>query len=206
MIDFINIFLHLDNYLGATIQEYGVLVYAILFLIIFAETGLVFAPFLPGDSLIFLTGAFAAAGSLDPVVLFVVMAAAAITGDSVNYWIGHHFARRGLHTRLPHVKQEHIDRTYAFYEKHGGKTIVIARFMPFIRTFAPFVAGIVKMRYGYFAFYNVIGGLLWVASFLTLGYLFGSIPVVKSNLWLVIAGIIVVSLIPAIIGFAKQRR
>jgi membrane-associated protein len=169
------------------------------------ETGLVVAPFLPGDSLIFLAGAFAAAGALDLVLLFVVMSTAAIAGDSVNYFVGHHFMRRGLHKKIPHIKQEHIDKTYEFYKKHGGKTIVMARFVPIIRTFAPFVAGIGKMRYRNFALYNISGGLLWVFSFLTLGYYLGNIPFVKNNLEIMVVGIILLSILPAIIGFFKSR-
>lgn len=206
MIDLINIFLHLDTYLGSTIKEYGAWIYLILFLIIFLETGLVVAPFLPGDSLIFLAGAFAATGALDLILLFGVMATAAIAGDSVNYFVGHHFIHRGLHKKIPHIKQEHIDKTYAFYERHGGKTIVIARFVPIIRTFAPFVAGVAEMRYRNFALYNISGGLLWVLSFLTLGYYLGNIPFVKDNLGIMIAAIILLSILPAIIGFLKNRR
>ena len=206
MIDLINIFLHLDTYLGSTIKEYGAWVYLILFLIIFLETGVVVAPFLPGDSLIFLAGAFAAAGSLDLVLLFVVMSTAAIAGDSVNYFVGHHFMRRGLHKTIPHIKQEHIDKTYEFYKKHGGKTIVMARFVPIIRTFAPFVAGVAKMRYRNFALYNISGGILWVFSFLILGYYLGNLPIVKTNLEIMVVGIILLSVAPAIIGFLKDRR
>lgn len=206
MIDLINIFLHLDTYLGSTIKDYGAWIYLILFLIIFLETGVVAAPFLPGDSLIFLAGAFATAGSLDISVLFILLSAAAISGDTMNYYIGRHFMRRGLHKKIPHVRQEHIDRTYEFYEKHGGKTIVIARFLPIIRTFAPFVAGVAEMRYRNFALYNISGGLLWVFSFLTLGYYLGNIPFVKDNLEIMIAAIILLSILPAITGFLKNRR
>jgi membrane-associated protein len=206
MIDLIAIFLHLDQYLASIIGEYGLLVYAILFVIIFLETGFVVTPFFPGDSLIFVAGALAAAGMMDVSLLFILLAVAAILGDTANYWIGRHFGQRIIEKKkIKFVKQEYIDKANSFYAKHGKKTIVIARFIPFIRTFAPFVAGIVKMDYGHFIAYNIIGGVAWVASFLTLGYFFGNIDIVKSNLSLVIIGIIVISLLPAAVGYAKHR-
>ncbi len=206
MIDLIAIFLHLDQYLASIIGEYGLLVYAILFAILFLETGFVVTPFLPGDSLIFVAGTLAAAGMMDVSILFILMAAAAILGDTANYWIGRRFGKSIIEKRkIKFVKQEHVDSANTFYAKHGKKTIVIARFIPFIRTFAPFVAGIVKMDYGHFIAYNIIGGLSWVASFLTLGYFFGNIDMVKSNLSLVIIGIIIISLMPALIGYARHR-
>ncbi|MBI4014706.1 MAG: VTT domain-containing protein [Candidatus Aenigmarchaeota archaeon] len=197
--DFVSLFFNLDEYLLSAVGEYGTWIYAILFATIFLETGLVVAPFLPGDSLIFLAGALAGAGALNPVLLFAVMSVAAIAGDSVNYYIGRHAAGK-----MPYVKKEHIDATRAFYEKHGGKTIVLARFLPVIRTFAPFVAGMAGMKYRDFAFYNITGALLWVSSFLALGYFFGNVPIVKENIETVIVAIIALSVLPAIAGFLRS--
>lgn len=206
MIDLIGIILHLDTYLSAIIRDYGIWVYLILFLIIFLETGLVVTPFLPGDSLLFVAGTLAAAGLLDFAWLFIIFAVAAIVGDAVNYWIGHHFSKRVLEKgKIRFVKKEHLERAYHFYEKHGGKTIILARFLPFIRTFAPFVAGIVKMKYRKFASYNVTGGLLWVAIFLTAGYFFGNIPIVKDNLGLVVIGIVGITVVAGLAGFLKHK-
>lgn len=206
MIDFINIFLHLDQYLGSVLKEYGIWVYLILFLIIFLETGLVVAPFLPGDSLIFLAGAFSAIGSLNIALLFILLTVAAISGDTLNYYIGRHFGRKALQGKIPYVKKDHVDKAYDFYKRHGGKTIVIARFLPLIRTFAPFVAGIARMKYRNFAFYNVSGGVLWVLSFLSLGYYLGNIPFIKDNIEIVIVAIILASILPAAAGFLKARK
>lgn len=206
MIDIINIFLHLDQHLGSAIKDYGIWIYLLFFMIIFLETGLVVTPFLPGDSLIFLAGAFAAAGALDIKWLFIVMTAAGISGDTVNYYMGHLAGKRALHEKIPHVKKEHIDKTYEFYEKHGGKTIVMARFIPFIRTFAPFVAGIARMRYRNFVFYNIAGGILWVAVFLTLGYYSTFVPVLKDNFGLIVWGIIFVTVLPIVIGLFNHRK
>lgn len=200
--DVVSLFFHLDEYLLFAVGEYGMWVYAILFAIIFLETGIVVAPFLPGDSLIFLAGALAGAGALNALPLFVVMSAAAIAGDSVNYYIGRHAGRAAY----DYVKKEHLNATRAFYEKHGGKTIVIARFLPVIRTFAPFVAGMAGMKYRDFAFYNVTGALLWVSSFLALGYFFGNVPIVKENIETVIIFIIALSVLPAIAGFVRSAR
>jgi membrane-associated protein len=195
---------HIDAHLDAIIRNYGAWTYAILFLIIFCETGFVVTPFLPGDSLLFAAGTFAARGSLSPYVLFGLLSIAAILGDTVNYWIGRWIgprAQRGLRF----VRKEHLDRTHAFYEKHGGKTIVIARFMPIIRTFAPFVAGVGAMDYGRFLMFNVSGGLLWISLFVFAGYYFGNIPAVEENFTLVIMAIILLSILPGVIEYARHR-
>jgi len=193
----IDIILHVDKYLGGIIQEYGVLTYAILFAIIFLETGLVVMPFLPGDSLLFAAGAFASAGSLDVVFLAALLAAAAIIGDTVNYAMGKYIGPKvfmGKSKWLFHP--EYLERTHKFYEKNGPKTIVLARFIPILRTFAPFVAGIGRMSYAKFLFYNVFGGILWVALFTFGGYFFGNLQVVQENFSLIILAIIVISLLP----------
>ncbi len=204
---FIDLFLHLDTHLSAITSEYGLLTYLLLFVIVFCETGLVITPFLPGDSLIFATGALAASGSLDLFTILVVLCIAAIAGDTVNYQIGHLFRDRVANREnIRFIKQEHLDRTHAFFEKHGIKTIIIARFVPIIRTFAPFVAGIGIMPYSTFISYNVIGGVAWVVSFLLGGYFFGNLPVVKDNFSFVILGIIIVSLLPGIIAYIQSKR
>jgi len=194
IIDFI---LHFDHHLGNIISEYGAVTYLLLFLIIFCETGLVVTPFLPGDSLIFAAGAFCALGSLNIVLLFPLLAAAAIIGDSVNYAIGRRLSepirQKG---RLKFIKREHLERTAAFFERHGGKTIVIARFIPIIRTFAPFVAGAGEMRYRSFFRYNVLGGLLWVSLFSFLGFFFGSRQWVQEHFSVILIAIILISLTP----------
>jgi membrane-associated protein len=202
----IEIFLHLDKYLGQIIQDYGTLTYLILFCIIFMETGLVVTPFLPGDSLLFAAGAFAGLGSLNIAVLFFLLGGAAILGDTVNYWIGHTIGPRAFSGNIRFLKKEYLDRTHAFYEKHGGKTIILARFVPIIRTFAPFVAGVGAMTYGKFITYNVIGGLLWVALFSFGGYFFGNLKTVQENFSLVIIAIILISVMPAVIEFIKEKR
>ena len=196
----IELFLHLDKHLNVVIQTYGVWTYLLLFIVIFCETGLVVTPILPGDSLLFAAGTFAALGSLNIGLLFVLLAAAAIGGDTANYWIGHFVG-----PNVPFMNKEYLDRTHRFYEKHGGKTIVLARFIPIIRTFAPFVAGIGKMTYWRFISYNVIGGLAWVALFTFGGYYFGNIPFVKRNFSIVIVAIIFISLLPMVIEFLSQR-
>ena len=200
-----DIFLHLDEYLGAIIQDYGMLAYQLLFIVVFMETGLVVTPFLPGDSLIFAAGTFAGMGSLNPFILFGLLGFAAVLGDTVNYWIGHYIGPRAFSGNIRFLKKEYMDRTHAFYEKHGGKTIILARFIPVIRTFAPFVAGVGAMTYGKFISYNIIGGLLWVAIFTFMGYFFGNLPFVQDNFSLVIIAIILISVMPAVIEFAKEK-
>jgi len=203
----LDIFLHLDKHLNDVIQSYGVWTYLILFVIVFCETGLVVTPFLPGDSLLFAAGALAASGPpLRPGWLFVLLSVAAVAGDTVNYWIGHLFGE-ALTRRYPRVvKKEHLERTHAFFEKYGGETIIIARFVPIVRTFAPFVAGIGNMTYLKFISYNVIGGLLWPALFIYGGYFFGNLPLVKNNFSVVILVIIVLSVLPGVIEYLRQRR
>jgi membrane-associated protein len=201
----IDVVLHLDRHLVELIQDYGAWVYLILFLIVFAETGLVVTPFLPGDSLLFVAGTLAAAGGMDVGLLIVLLCIAAILGDSVNYAVGKHVGDRMVKSGR-FIRQEHIDRTHAFYEKYGGKTIVIARFVPIVRTFAPFVAGIGKMDYKRFLVFNVTGGILWVLSLTTAGYFFGNLPIVKNNLSLVVLGIVVASIMPAGSEYVRHRR
>jgi membrane-associated protein len=201
----IDIFLHLDEYLGQIIREYGTWTYLILFITIFMETGLVITPFLPGDSLLFAAGAFAGLGVLNIWVLFALLSLAAILGDTVNYWIGHYIGPRAFSGNIRFLKKEYLDRTHAFYEKYGGKAIILARFVPIIRTFAPFVAGVGAMTYGKFLTYNVIGGVAWVATFLFAGYFFGNLPAVQKNFTFVILAIIIISVMPAVIEILKER-
>jgi len=201
----IDFFLNLDIHLSEIISTYGTWTYLILFLIIFAETGFVVTPFLPGDSLIFAAATFAGLGLLNPVLLFILLAVAAILGDSINYAIGHAIGPRVFREDMRFLKREYLDRTHAFFEKYGGKTIILARFMPIIRTFAPFVAGVGAMTYGKFLLYNIIGGILWVGLFTALGYFFGNIPAVQDNFTLVILGIIFISILPPIIEFFRER-
>jgi membrane-associated protein len=203
---FIDFILHMDVHLKEIITDYGLWTYAILFVVIFIETGLVVTPFLPGDSLLFAAGSFAALGALNPVYLFLLLAFAALLGDTVNYSIGHYIGPRAFSGEIKFLKQEHLVRTQEFYEKHGGTTIILARFIPIIRTFAPFVAGIGTMKYGRFIAFNVIGGLAWVAIFLSMGYFFGNIPFVQKNFELVIFAIIFISFIPPFYEFFKARR
>jgi len=203
---FINFLLHLDKYLVQIVAQYGFLTYLILFLVIFAETGFVFTPFLPGDSLLFAAGALAAIGSLNIWLLLALLFAAAFLGDTVNYWIGHFFGQKLVdNPRIP-IKQEHIDQTEAFYKKHGGKTIILARFVPIVRTFAPFVAGIGKMNYRQFLTYNLIGGLLWSTGFTLAGYFFGNIPLVKENFSIVVIAIVLISVIPMVWEVIKKKK
>ena len=202
----VDIFLHLDKHLSEIISQYGAWTYALLLLVIFMETGFVVTPFLPGDSLLFAAGTFAALGSLNPILLFVLLAGAAILGDTVNYWIGHIIGNRAYTGEIKWIKKEYIERTHAFFEKHGGKTIFLARFVPIIRTFAPFVAGVSRMSYGYFISYNVFGGVVWVALFVFAGYFFGNIPFIRQNFSLVILAIIFISLIPVVAQAWKTRQ
>jgi membrane-associated protein len=201
----LDFFLHFDAHLAEAIREYGTLTYAILFLIVFCETGLVVLPFLPGDSLLFAVGSFAAIGLLNPFLAFVLLVVAAILGDAVNYHSGRIFGLKGFSDTGRFLNTRHIHKTRAFYDKHGAKTIVIARFLPIVRTFAPFVAGMSGMAYGKFTAYNISGGLLWVSSCMLAGYLFGNIPIVRDNFSVVVLGIIVVSLLPTVIALIRGR-
>ncbi len=201
----VDLFLHLDKHLHEIILQYGTLTYVILFGVIFAETGLVFTPFLPGDSLLFAAGTFAAIGSLNVHLLFLLLTIAAILGDTVNYWIGNYFGPRVFEKKIRFLKKEHLEKTHQFYEKHGGKTIIIARFIPIIRTFAPFVAGVGAMTYSKFILFNIVGGVLWCALFVYGGYFFGNLPVVKNNFSIVIVVIIFISILPGIIEFARHK-
>lgn len=204
---FIDIIIHLDKYLVDLVTQYGVWTYAILFLIIFCETGLVVTPFLPGDSLLFAIGALSAKGGLNIYTVFILLSIAAIIGDTVNYWIGHLVGPKVfVKTNSRWLNRKHLERTHEFYERYGGKTIIIARFVPIIRTFAPFVAGIGAMTYSKFLLYNVVGGLVWIGGFLGAGYLFGNIPVIKRNFTLVIFAIIVISILPGVIEYLRARR
>ena len=200
---FVDFVLHLDIHLGEMIDTYGVVTYAILFGIIFVETGLVFVPFLPGDSLLFVAGAFAALGSLNVVLLLVLLMLAAILGDTANYWIGHAFGERMVANPKMPINEKHLEKTRRFFDKHGGKTIVLARFIPFIRTFAPFVAGAGRMNYGRFLLYNVTGGILWVALGVVAGYFFGSVPIIKNNFSLFILGVVALSFVPVLISLLR---
>lgn len=203
----IDLFLHLDRYLGEVIRNFGTWTYALLFLVIFMETGFVVTPFLPGDSLLFAAGALTAAtGAMDIKLLYIIVAVAAVLGDTVNYWIGHFIGPRVFSDNIRWLKKEYLERTHEFYEKHGGITIILARFIPIIRTFAPFVAGVGRMTYGHFITYNFVGGIFWTAIFTFGGYFFGNIPFVKNNFSLVVVAIIVISVIPAVVEVIKSRR
>ncbi len=199
----IEIVLHFDKYLLTLIQNYGNFVYVLLFFIIFMETGFVLTPFLPGDSLLFISGTIAATGALNVYLLFSLLSIAAILGDTVNYWIGRHFGKK-IFSKF--IRQEHLEKTKLFFHRHGKKTIVLARFIPIIRTFAPFVAGIGKMDYLTFLIYNIIGGIVWVAIFVYSGFYFGNIPYIKENLTVFVLLIIIISLIPAILEYINHRR
>jgi membrane-associated protein len=203
---FIDLFLHLDQHLSQIISDYGTWTYAILFLIIFVETGVVVMPFLPGDSLLFAAGAFAATGVLNVWILIGLLFVAAFLGDTLNYSIGNYFGPKVFRRDYRFLKREYLLKTQAFYDKHGGKTIIFARFIPIIRTFAPFVAGVGTMKYSKFLSYNVIGGIIWVVGFVAAGFVFGNIPAVKKNFSLVIFGIILISIIPPVLELIKQRR
>jgi membrane-associated protein len=204
LIDFI---LHIDKHLDTIIQSYGAWTYGLMFAIVFCETGLVITPFLPGDSLLFALGAFSARGSLDLMLVLLLLSVAAILGDTVNYWIGAKIGPAVFHKEnVRFLNRKHLERTHEFYERHGGKTIIIARFVPIIRTFAPFVAGIGRMSYGHFLAYNVIGGLAWVLLFVLGGYFFGNLPIVKRNFTFVIFAIIFISILPGVFEFIRHRR
>jgi membrane-associated protein len=204
----IDLFLHLDTHLESIIQQFQAGTYLILFLVIFIETGVVIFPFLPGDSLIFAAGAFSARtdSPLNIVALFILLCIAAIAGDTANYWIGHSIGPRAFSGNTRFLKKEYLDRTHDFYERHGGKTIILARFIPIIRTFAPFVAGIGSMTYPHFISYNVIGGIAWVALFSFGGYFFGELPFVKNNFSFVVLAIIFISVMPGVIEFLRERK
>jgi membrane-associated protein len=204
--ELIDLFLHFDKHLDEIIKTYGGWTYLILFVIIFCETGLVVTPFLPGDSLLFAAGVVAAHGSLKVEGLLALTALAAIVGDTVNYWIGNAVGPRAFSDNIRFLKKEYLHRTHQLYEKHGGKIIILARFIPIVRTFAPFVAGIGAMTYGRFIFYNVVGGSVWVVLFILGGYFFGGLPVVRENFSLVILAIIAISILPGIIELLKARR
>ncbi|MFA6159668.1 MAG: DedA family protein [Parcubacteria group bacterium] len=202
IIDFI---LNIDVHLGEIIANYGRMTYAILFLIIFAETGFVFTPFLPGDSLLFAAGMFSATGSFNVIFLALLLWTAAFLGDNINYWIGYYFGQKIVNNKYVPVNQKHIDSTQEFYSRHGGKTIFLARFMPIIRTFAPFVAGIGKMHYRKFISYSILGGFTWVGLFVFAGYFFGNIPIIRDNFSIVIMGIIAISVFPGIFKLIKSK-
>jgi membrane-associated protein len=200
-----DLFLHLDEHLNQIVTSYGVWTHLILFAIVFAETGLVVTPFLPGDSLLFAAGALAALGSLDLWLLVVLLMGAAILGDTVNYWVGAWIGPRAFSGNVRFLRKDYLERTHAFYEKHGGKTIILARFVPIIRTFAPFVAGVGAMSYPKFITYNIVGAVLWVGLFVPLGYFFGNMPTVKENFSLVILAIIAISVMPIAVEAIRAR-
>jgi membrane-associated protein len=212
ILDFVDIFLHLDKHLAEIVQNYGTWTYLILFTIIFMETGLVVTPFLPGDSLLFAAGTLCAVTAdtpepaMHPGVLFGLLWLAAVIGDTLNYWIGRWFGPKVFERKFRFINHEHLLRTQKFYEKHGGKTIVLARFIPIVRTFAPFVAGIGKMNYNRFIIYNIFGGFIWTSSFIYLGYYFGNLPMVKKNFSLVIVAIIIISVMPILIEYIRSLR
>jgi len=199
--DLLNIILHIDIYLSEIVSAYGTLSYFFLFIVIFLETGLVFTPFLPGDSLLFAAGAIAAISSINPYLLILIIWLAAFLGDTANYWIGKLFGEK-LSSK---INQKYLDKTHEFYNKYGGATIFIARFVPVIRTFAPFVAGLGKMEYKKFFIYNITSGLVWTSLFISLGYLFGNIDLVKQNFSIIVIGIIIISFVPVVIGVIKEK-
>jgi len=204
---FLDFVLHLDVHLTELVTQYGIATYGILFSIIFSETGLVILPFLPGDSLLFAAGAIAALGALRLESVIIILIIAAILGDTVNYWIGHFFGRAIVNNpKIPFINQEHIDKTEQFYKKYGGKTIILARFVPIIRTFAPFVAGVGTMNYRQFILYNAIGGILWILLFTLAGFFFGNFPFVKHNFHYVVFVIIGLSIVPIIYEYIQSKR
>jgi membrane-associated protein len=201
--NFVDLFLHLDKHLNQLIAQYGTSTYAILFLIVFCETGLVVTPFLPGDSLLFAAGTFAGMGALHPGVLFGVLFSAAVVGDSTNYWVGRYVGPRAFSGHVRFLKREYLERTREFYQRHGRQTVILARFLPIIRTFAPFVAGVGQMDYGRFLAMSLIGSLCWVGLFVGAGYFFGNLPLVRQNFSLVVMGIIGVSILPMCVEVVK---
>ena len=203
---FIDLVLHFDKYLPGILQQYGLWTYVILFLILFCETGLVIAPYLPGDSMLFVAGTLAGAGLLNIWILLGSLILACVLGDTLNYWIGYTFELKVLEWKYSLVKKEHLEETQEYFEKYGGFTIVIARFMPFIRTFAPFLAGVGKMRYSWFLGYNILGGVLWSCLFLLAGYFVGNLPIVQANFTLIVYGIIAVSFVALVSVFVKIYR
>jgi membrane-associated protein len=202
----VDIFIHLDKYLDYIIRQYGVLTYAILFFVIFAETGFVFTPFLPGDSLLFAAGTLSVISVLNVHYLFILLVLAAVTGDSSNYLVGHLIGEKIFNKYPRFLKREYLDRTHEFYEKHGGKTVIIARFIPILRTFAPFVAGVGSMTFVRFVVCNITGGILWVGTILYTGYFFGNIPFVKNNFSIVTIAIILISSVPIVTEFLRHRK
>jgi membrane-associated protein len=203
--DFVDILLHLDTHLGQVIAEYGAWTYGILFTIVFCETGLVITPFLPGDSLLFAAGTFAGLGSLDPVLLAGLLFMASAIGDTTNYWVGRYIGPRAFSGTIRLLKQEYLEQTQAFYARHGRKTIVLARFLPIVRTFAPFVAGVSAMPYPRFLAMSLLGGAAWVGIFVGAGYFFGNLPVVRENFTLVVMGIILISVAPMALQFMRRH-
>ena len=204
----IDLFLHLDEYLSVIIQNYGIWTHLILFVVIFMETGLVVTPFLPGDSLLFAAGTFASPALGSPLniwVLWIMLCVAAVAGDTLNYWIGHKIGPKAFSGEGRFLKKEYLERTHAFYERHGGKTIILARFIPIIRTFAPFVAGVGMMSYKKFIAFNVIGGIAWVSSFTWGGYFFGTLPFVQENFSIVVLAIILISVLPAVVEAVREK-
>jgi len=201
----VDFFIHLDKYLKYFIDSFGIGAYLILFFVIFMETGFVITPFLPGDSILFAVGTFSAIGLFKIFPVYLLLLFAAFAGDTVNYWIGHRIGPKIFEKESRFIKKEYLERTKSFYEKHGGKTIILARFIPIIRTFAPFIAGVGVMKYSKFLIYNVIGGFLWVSIFIFLGYFFGNIPIVKENFEITIIIIVIISVIPVITEFLKSK-
>jgi membrane-associated protein len=202
----IDFFLHIDRHLAEIISRYGTWTYAILAGILFCETGLVITPLLPGDSLLFAAGTFASLGSLDPVILNLLLFAAVLAGDNVNYWVGRYIGPRAFSGEIRFFRKEYLDRTNAFFTRHGGKTVVMARFIPIVRTFTPFVAGIGAMTYPRFLVYSIGGGAFWVSAFVWAGSFFGNLPVVRNNFGLVVLGIIGLSVVPMLYALIKDRR
>lgn len=203
LLAFLDFVIHIDKYLNLVIQKYGIYTYLILFLIVFSETGLVITPFLPGDSLLFVAGIIASQGFLNIWILFFILLFAAFLGDTVNYWVGHY---GGLKIFKKLINEKYLENTEAFYERHGGKTIILARFMPIFRTFAPFVAGIARLAYSRFLIYNFIGGFIWISIFLLGGYFFGNIPFVQENLNIILLIIIFISFLPGIIEYIRHKK